>query len=253
MYKFKFTAPEILVKDTGNNFTNKTVEGALLELATKNGSGGTVGDSSITTVKLADSAVTNTKIANAAVTVGKIADGAVTMGKIAYNSLIPPHFMSGSVMNDAIADNAVTTAKIANGSVTVEKADITSWDARYTKLGNASIRQVYALPTSGIENELVFKLPEQTLYIYTLGATEYDPAYWQPIMSDAVRKISATMLSAETTKNITHNLGDSFVTVTAYDEVTLKQVQLDVTAIDQNTVNVSRAVAGNPLRLHIMV
>jgi hypothetical protein len=69
---------------------------------------GEIGNSSVTTAKMADGAVTTAKMADGAVTTAKLADGAVTTAKL--------------------ADGAVTTAKLADGAVTYEKlaANVTS-------------------------------------------------------------------------------------------------------------------------------
>ena len=83
--------------------------------------GGTIGDSSVTTNKLANNAVTEAKIASNAVTTNKLANNAVTEAKIA-DGVVPTNKLANNAVTEAkIASNAVTTAKIADDAVTAAK------------------------------------------------------------------------------------------------------------------------------------
>ena len=107
--------------------------------------GGTPGDGSITTAKLADSAVTTEKMANANVTIDKMATDSVSVAQVktrntGTNGQVLVKYSDtefeyqdkaqsgqgstpadGSVTEDKIASNAVTTNKIADGAVTLVK------------------------------------------------------------------------------------------------------------------------------------
>jgi hypothetical protein len=88
----------------------------------------TIGDGTVTEVKLADGAVTANKIGTSAVTAAKIGSGAVTASKIA----------SGAVGASQLASDSVTTDKIADG--TIVNADISSSAAiEIGKLADVSI------------------------------------------------------------------------------------------------------------------
>ena len=83
--------------------------------------GGTIGDSSVTTNKLANNAVTEAKIASNAVTTAKIADDAVTAAKIA-DGVLPTNATkekAGLVKQAAHVDGASGSVQdIVNALVT---------------------------------------------------------------------------------------------------------------------------------------
>ena len=85
--------------------------------------GGTPGDGSITTAKLANGAVTTPKLGADAVTGDKIADGAVNTEHFADGAVDSSALANDSVTNSKIADDAVDTDQLADDSVTDAKFD----------------------------------------------------------------------------------------------------------------------------------
>ena len=98
------------------------------------GGGGTPGDGSITTAKLADDAVTQDKIADNAVGNAQMADNAVGLSEINAGSGSNGQFLQRGATGLAwaaptasVADGAVTTAKLADDAVTDAKINSTAF------------------------------------------------------------------------------------------------------------------------------
>jgi len=81
----------------------------------------TIGDGTITEVKLANTAVSTRTIQDNAVNAAKILDGSVGNAELANNAVTAPKIADNAVTAPKIADNAVTAPKIADSSVTTLK------------------------------------------------------------------------------------------------------------------------------------
>lgn len=73
------------------------------------------------TNQIGDSAVTSGKIANGAIVVSKLANGSTTSAKILDGTVIAQDMADGSVITVKVADGAITTSKVADNSVTSTK------------------------------------------------------------------------------------------------------------------------------------
>ena len=77
----------------------------------------TVGDGTITTVKLADDAVTSAKIADGAITAAHIADGTIIAADIADGSVTSAKILDGTIVDaDINAAAAIALSKLASGT-----------------------------------------------------------------------------------------------------------------------------------------
>lgn len=77
-----------------------------------------IGNSAVTSAKLATNSVIESKIAADAVTAGKIAASAVTETKIANNAVTTNKVNDLAITEGKLADSAVTAIKIANSTIT---------------------------------------------------------------------------------------------------------------------------------------
>ncbi len=106
------------------------------------------------TSELADDAVTAAKIAAGAVGTSELADDSVTAAKIAAGAVGASEIADGSVTSDKIADGAISTADIANGAVSAAKLLSSDWTNSlsptngYQKFPNGLILQWGYAPAS---------------------------------------------------------------------------------------------------------
>ena len=102
-----YTADEVTLTKTGNQFSVKNGGIGSTQLATD----------AVTTTKLADDAVTQAKIAPGAVGTTEIADSNVTAAKISTDAVTTAKILDANVTNAKLADDAVTQSKIAANAV----------------------------------------------------------------------------------------------------------------------------------------
>lgn len=100
-----------------------------------------VGDSGISTAKIADLAVTTAKLADSAVTSAKIADGTIVAGDIASDAVTTAKILDANVTAAKLAANAVETAKIADSNVTAAKiADDNVTNAKLANMAQTTVK-----------------------------------------------------------------------------------------------------------------
>lgn len=100
-----------------------------------------VGDSGVSTAKIADSAITTAKVADSAITSAKIADGTIVAGDIASDAVTTAKILDANVTTAKIADSNVTTAKIADSAVSTAKvADDAVTNAKMANMAQATFK-----------------------------------------------------------------------------------------------------------------
>lgn len=114
-----------------------------------------LGDSGVSTAKLADLAVTTAKIADSAVTSAKIADGTIVAGDIASDAVTTVKILDANVTTAKIADLNVTTGKLAASAVTTAKvADGNVTSAKLADMAQATVKGRAAAAGTGVPGDL---------------------------------------------------------------------------------------------------
>jgi hypothetical protein len=190
----------------------------------------TVGDGTVTTVKLADDAVTSAKIADGAITAAHIADGTIIAADI--------------------ADGSVTSAKILDG--TIVDADINAAAAiAHTKLANATAGQVLlGTTTTGVVTATTVS---GDVTITGAGVTAIASGVIVDADVNAAAAIALSKLASGTSGQIiVHSSGGVPTATTVSGDVTIDStgdVQIAADKIVNADINSSAAIAYSKLSL----
>lgn len=148
--------------------TTKLADGSITNAKILDGTiiGEDIADGSIVTLKVADGAITQTKIADDSVTTTKLADSAVVTVKLADDSVTSSKIMDNAIVTVKLANGAVTTAKILDGTITA--ADLADGTVTSVKIADG------AITTAKIANYAVTSLklaPDSVPFAYTSSTT----------------------------------------------------------------------------------
>jgi len=103
--------------------TTKLADGSVTNAKILDGTiiGEDIADGSIIAIKVADGAITETKIADNSITTDKLADGSITVTKLADSAIVSVKLADNSVTSSKIMNDAIVTVKMADGAVTTAK------------------------------------------------------------------------------------------------------------------------------------